>query len=1124
MSKNNLFKEFLEQSNDFIWMIDSDFNIVYANTAYKNYIKVLTQKEIEINKAVFNINNDENYIQKWSKYYKRALGGEYFEIIEVFYFPETKDNQNLIVSFKPIFGNEKQIIAISCQSKLISQNIGKNTDAGTLLNASLDVFCAVNEQGNFVYINGACLNLWGYRPEELIGKSYRNLILDDDFSRTNEVFDAILSGQEIKSFNNRYKRKDGSIAHNLWSARWDNESKNMYCVARDNQDIVEEKQQLKLLESVITNTHDAVLITEAEPHDLPGPKIVYVNDAFTKMTGYTPQEVIGKTPRILQGPNSNHKELSNLSKAIRNWQPYEITTINYKKTGEEFWINFKVIPVANDKGWFTHWIAIERDVSESKTTEDHLKKAKEIAEENEYKMKEAQKLAHLGSWYYDVVNQVSEWSDETYRIWGLNPETTSVNFVDHQKLIHPKDWERFNDVINDAIEKGIPYKMELELINPDGTQKNVNTIGAPIFDQNNKVIAFKGTTQDITERIDIENELRKAKEKAEKGEYFVTQASNLAKIGYWEVDIIKDTVYWSDQVFKIHEANPDLIIPNVEIAVNFYREDYRDLVQSSFENCALTGKSYDFEAIIITGNNKELWVRTTAKAEIIDGVCKRVYGSLQDIHDIKTAALALEKSLKELQDYKFSLDESAIIAFTDSKGVITSTNDNFCKISGYSADELIGQTHQIINSKHHSKEFFIDLWKTISSGKVFRGEIKNKAKDGAYYWVDTTIVPFLDDNHKPIQYLAIRFDITARKNAEEDNLFKANLLDNIWLAAISIDLNGVVTYWNKAAENIYGWTKEEAIGKSILELTPSAATVEQAKEIIETLKNGKTWKGEFGVKRKDGTEFIAMSSNSPIYNERNELTALLGISSDITIENKNKELLKKYMLDLERSNEELEQFAYVASHDLQEPLRMIASFMDLLDRKYGDRLDEKGHQYVHFATDGAKRMKQIILDLLDYSRAGKSNEIKNEVDINSILSEYKQLRRKLISEKKAEIIYTEFPVLNSFKVPITQIFHCLLDNALNYGKENIPPQIEINLVENETEYQFTIKDNGIGIDPKFHDKIFIIFQRLHNKKEFAGTGIGLSITKRQVEFLGGKIWCVSAEGEGSTFYFTIAKN
>jgi light-regulated signal transduction histidine kinase (bacteriophytochrome) len=169
-------------------------------------------------------------------------------------------------------------------------------------------------------------------------------------------------------------------------------------------------------------------------------------------------------------------------------------------------------------------------------------------------------------------------------------------------------------------------------------------------------------------------------------------------------------------------------------------------------------------------------------------------------------------------------------------------------------------------------------------------------------------------------------------------------------------------------------------------------------------------------------------------------------------------------------------------------------------------------------------MKQIILDLLLYSRANKPSEQLEAVSLNEVVSEYTLLRRKLITEKKAVITFNELPVLETFRAPITQVIHCLLDNALKYIKENIPPHIEILAKEKGTYWEFSVKDNGIGIDEQFYDKIFVLFQRLHNRNQHEGTGIGLSIAKRSVEYLGGEVWLESKVGEGSTFYFTIANN
>lgn len=234
-------------------------------------------------------------------------------------------------------------------------------------------------------------------------------------------------------------------------------------------------------------------------------------------------------------------------------------------------------------------------------------------------------------------------------------------------------------------------------------------------------------------------------------------------------------------------------------------------------------------------------------------------------------------------------------------------------------------------------------------------------------------------------------------------------------------------------------------------------------------------------------------------------------------------MLIAHARELEFTNQHLEQFAYIASHDLQEPLRMITSFLKQLEKKYGGKLDEKGHQYIYFATDGANRVRQIILDLLEYSRVGKNLEAPENVDLKVIIEDYQILRKKIIEEKNVSIQYNSLPIVKISNPPLTQAIHSLLDNSIKYGKESIPPKILISGSETVDAWQIQIKDNGIGIEPEYFEMIFVLFQRLHNRNEYEGTGIGLAIAKKNVESWNGKIWLESKVDEGSTFYFTIPK-
>jgi light-regulated signal transduction histidine kinase (bacteriophytochrome) len=235
------------------------------------------------------------------------------------------------------------------------------------------------------------------------------------------------------------------------------------------------------------------------------------------------------------------------------------------------------------------------------------------------------------------------------------------------------------------------------------------------------------------------------------------------------------------------------------------------------------------------------------------------------------------------------------------------------------------------------------------------------------------------------------------------------------------------------------------------------------------------------------------------------------------------ENLNKQKIALTSSNKELEQFAYVASHDLQEPLRMVTSFLTQLENKYAAVIDDKGKQYIGFAVDGAKRMRQIILDLLEYSKIGRTEEVKDYLDLNTLIDGIKILLRETIEENKAVLIIDHLPKIYSYWSPMRQVFQNLITNALKYSKKEIPTEIHITVKDLKDYWQFSVTDNGIGIEKEYHEKIFIIFQRLHTKEEYSGTGIGLAIVKKIIEIQDGKIWVESEKGKGSTFYFTIKK-
>lgn len=737
-------------------------------------------------------------------------------------------------------------------------------------------------------------------------------------------------------------------------------------------------------------------------------------------------------------------------------------------------------------------------------------------------------------------------------------------------------------------------------------------------------------------------------------EMLLEDAAAMARIGSWEADFATKRMYWSPTTQALHETDPDFS-PDLMTAHTFYHPDYRDWLAKLGEKSIERKESFEYEAPIITTKGKTQWVRVMANPKIKNGVCIGLYGSIQDIHQRKITELELTESVKELEDYKFAMDQSAILAITDKRGVILDVNQNFCKIAQYSREEIIGKTHRLINSGYHGSAFFRAFWQTISSGKVWKGEIKNKAKDGSYYWVYTTVVPFMDGTGTPNRYLAIRFEITARKEADEKLLStlreKNTILESIGDAFFAVDHNWMVTYWNNQAESLLSKKREEIEGKVLWEEYAAAVDTVFYTEYHKALETGqpvtfeahydplklwlevsaypnqkglsiyfrdisprkkhelsliesrerfqkvtqatndaiwdwdiekdevfwgkgfktlfgyksgtrkislKTWedaihpedrekvtkalmdaiadaklknfRSEYRFIKVDGTYAHVVDQSVVMRDTSGTAKRMVGAISDVTYrKNYEKSLhtlneqLENRALELERSNAELEQFAFVASHDLQEPLRMIASFLQQLEKKYASQLDDKAKQYIDFASGGAKRMKEIIADLLAFSRSGRVQVEREPVDLNQLINSYKQLRSQLIKDKKAALEYRDLPVIKSFPALVTQIFHNILDNALKYTKEDVPPRIEVTAKREDTHWVFSISDNGIGIKDEYFDKIFEIFQRLHNRNEYSGTGMGLAIVKKNIEQLKGEVWLESTLNTGTTFSFKIPR-
>tara|TARA_R110002020_G_scaffold387546_1_gene598322 strand:+ start:130920 stop:132884 length:1965 start_codon:yes stop_codon:yes gene_type:complete len=372
----------------------------------------------------------------------------------------------------------------------------------------------------------------------------------------------------------------------------------------------------------------------------------------------------------------------------------------------------------------------------------------------------------------------------------------------------------------------------------------------------------------------------------------------------------------------------------------------------------------------------------------------------------------------------------------------------------------------------------------------------------------------LNNTHKQ----RLKLETSLREANVQLGYFKKALDESFMLS--SSDENDVIFDVNDKLCEKSQYSKEEIIGKTHNIFNSGYHTADFFKTLWDTVLKGEIWIGEINNKTRNGDLMWLRTTIVPFANESGKVYKFLTIRQDITLEKEAEGILKEYVNKLEHQNQELDQYNYITSHDLQEPLRTISSFVELLETEYSSQFDDQARLYFDFISQASCRMRNLINSLLEYSRIGGNRELA-PVDCNLLVSQISNDLNKIIKENDATILYKNLPVVNGYETELRLLIQNLIHNAIKFRKKEIAPIIEISAHEEPEKWVFSVKDNGIGIADKYLKKIFIIFQRLHDRDTFEGTGIGLAHCKKVVRLHGGQIWAESQPGEGSTFFFTI---
>lgn len=518
-----------------------------------------------------------------------------------------------------------------------------------------------------------------------------------------------------------------------------------------------------------------------------------------------------------------------------------------------------------------------------------------------------------------------------------------------------------------------------------------------------------------------------------------------------------------------------------------------------------------------------------------DNDSRQVIVQLEELAQRITALRLSEDERRKYQDellecqvlseglFEYAPDAIVVI---DAQGGITRLNKRAERLFGYTRSELTGKHYTDLVPERYREEYAgrMQAYMVEPSIQDLGGALELYAikKDGAEFPIALALGPL--ETVSETLFLCIVRDVSERKMlestcAESEERYRS--LVELSPDAIAIHRDGKVLFCNAAGARLLRLPSAEAlIGMNIADIVHPDYHHVMARRIEEVRAGQVVPFVEEKFVRADGSLLdVEVISTGFTYHGH---PAVQSIVRDITARKAAEQRLTRTMQELAGSNQELEQFAYAASHDLQEPLRMITSFTQLLEKRYKDKLGSDADEFIGYIVDGASRMQAMISDLLDYSRVGTRGRPFRPTDCERVLEQALANLKMAIDESGAVVTHDPLPVLTADETQLVQLLQNLIGNAVKFRSRE-PPRVHVSAREEQDEWLLTVRDNGIGIEPQFHEQIFHIFQRLHSGQKYPGTGIGLAIAKRIVERHGGRIWVESEPGKGSTFRFTISK-
>jgi len=847
---------------------------------------------------------------------------------------------------------------------------------------------------------------------------------------------------------------------------------------------------------------------------------VRCNRAFERLTGFSSDELWTMTYQQLTPPPWHSLEAKKIAHILTTGEAVRYEKEYQRKDGRLVPVELVVDRYRNAGGEGQFFFAFVIDITERKKLEQDLRQRVQELAEGEERMRSVVNHVVDGIITIDEHGTIRTMNPAAEQLFGY-PASDMIGR--NVKLLMPEPYHSEHDgYLRSYLQSGqariIGIGREVVGRRKDGSTFPMDLAVSEfrLGDQR----YFTGIVRDITERKKAEAELREAEERMRSVVSHVVDGI----ITIDECGVVESFNPAAERIFGYQAAevmgqNVKLLMPE---PYHGEHDGYlRNYLQSGQAKIIGIGRE-------VVGRRKDgsTFPMDLAVSTFCLGERRYFTGIVREITERKRLEQEVQQQVQELAEAEERMRSvvnhvvDGIISI-DEHGTVATLNPAAEKIFGYQAAEVIGQNVKLLMPEPFHSEHDGYLRSYLQSGQAkiigIGREVVGRRKDGSTFPMDLAVSEFRLGDQR--YFTGIVRDITERRKAEESLREQAELLDLAHDAIIVRSTEGIITFWNHGAEQMYGWQKEAVLGKTTHSLLQTEFP-QPLPEIEAELAQHGWWEGTLIHTRQDGSRIAVASRWSLRRGEAGKAPIILEINEDITERKRAEAALKESAEDLARSNLDLEQFAYVASHDLQEPLRAVSGCVQVLQKRYQGKLDERADELIAHTVEGVSRMQGLINDLLAYSRVGTRGKAFKAADSNAILKQALANLQVAVTEAGAVVTHDDLPLVQVDAAQLTQVFQNLLGNALKFHSPE-QPRIHVGVQRQVDHWLFRIQDNGIGIQPEYFERIFVLFQRLHTRNEYPGTGIGLAICKKIVERHGGRISVESEPGKGSTFFFTI---